>query len=71
MLITECVRATSARSKQSIAGITNEAGNVLGMMPHPERCAEEILGNTDGLAMFAGLVEASVEMMAPTSEARR
>ena len=58
-------------SSRSIAGITNEGGNVLGMMPHPERSAEEILGNTDGLAMFAGLVEASVEMMAPSSEARR
>jgi phosphoribosylformylglycinamidine synthase I len=58
-------------SSRSIAGITNEGGNVLGMMPHPERSAEEILGNTDGLAMFAGLVEASMEMMAPSSEARR
>ena len=58
-------------SSRSIAGVTNEDGNVLGMMPHPERCAEEILGNRDGLAMFASLVEASVEMMAPSSEARR
>ncbi len=45
-------------SARNIAGVTNERGNVLGMMPHPERCAEEILGNTDGLAFFAGLVEA-------------
>ena len=40
-------------SQRDIAGITNEAGNVLGLMPHPERCAEEILGNRDGLAIFA------------------
>jgi phosphoribosylformylglycinamidine synthase subunit PurQ / glutaminase len=58
-------------SSRSIAGVTNEDGNVLGMMPHPERCAEEILGNRDGLAMFAGLVESSIEMMTSSSEARR
>ena len=43
-------------SARAIAGVTNEGGNVLGMMPHPERCAEEVLGNSDGLALFAGLV---------------
>lgn len=43
-------------SARSIAGITNEAGNVLGMMPHPERAAEEVLGCTDGLALFAEAV---------------
>lgn len=43
-------------SARGIAGIVNSAGNVLGMMPHPERCAEQILGNTDGLAFFSGLV---------------
>lgn len=40
-------------SARAIAGICNEAGNVLGLMPHPERGAKEILGNDDGLAMFA------------------
>ncbi len=45
-------------SARDIAGIANDRGNILGMMPHPERCAEEILGNTDGLALFSGLVEA-------------
>lgn len=40
-------------SARAIAGITNEGGNVLGMMPHPERAAEEVLGCTDGLALFA------------------
>lgn len=50
-------------SARNIAGITNEGGNVLGLMPHPERCAEEVLGNTDGLAFFAGLVEAAQPRM--------
>lgn len=45
-------------SRRAIAGITNDRGNVLGLMPHPERCAEAILGNEDGLAMFAGTVGA-------------
>lgn len=42
----------------NIAGILNEARNVLGMMPHPERLADPALGGTDGRAMFDGLVEA-------------
>ncbi len=41
-----------------IAGIRNAQGNVLGMMPHPERCAEEALGNEDGRLILASLVEA-------------
>ena len=45
-------------SMRSIAGICNERGNVLGLMPHPERCAEEVLGNTDGLPLFASAVGA-------------
>ena len=51
-------------SSRAIAGVCNAEGNVLGMMPHPERCAEEILGNTDGLALFASLVEAAVDAAA-------
>ena len=43
---------------RAIAGIANASGNVLGLMPHPERCSEPILGNTDGLALLAGAVEA-------------
>ncbi|MGB3299144.1 MAG: phosphoribosylformylglycinamidine synthase subunit PurQ [Phormidesmis sp.] len=43
-------------SIHNIAGICNRAGNVLGMMPHPERAADAALGNTDGLALFAGLI---------------
>ncbi|HEY2807109.1 MAG TPA: phosphoribosylformylglycinamidine synthase subunit PurQ [Gemmatimonadales bacterium] len=38
---------------RDIAGIRNAEGNVVGMMPHPERVVEPILGSTDGLAMFA------------------
>lgn len=45
----------------NIAGICNEGRNVFGMMPHPERAAESILGNTDGYAMFASLVQKSAE----------
>jgi phosphoribosylformylglycinamidine synthase subunit PurQ / glutaminase len=41
----------------SIAGIVNEAGNVLGMMPHPENHVEPIMGSTDGRGLFAGLAE--------------
>ena len=41
----------------AIAGIVNEAGNVLGMMPHPENHVEATMGCTDGRGLFAGLVE--------------
>jgi phosphoribosylformylglycinamidine synthase len=40
----------------NIAGVCNEKGNVLGMMPHPERCGEGILGNTDGYILFESMV---------------
>ncbi len=46
-------------SLNNIAGICNRAGNVLGMMPHPERAADAALGNTDGLALFEGLLQAA------------
>ena len=42
----------------SIAGICNERGNVLGMMPHPERCSEKILGNEDGKLIFESIIKA-------------
>ena len=44
----------------NIAGITNAAGNVLGMMPHPERCCEEILGGIDGKYIFESMLSRSV-----------
>ena len=43
-------------SSHNIAGIVNEAGNVLGMMPHPERCCEEIMGGTDGRIIFQSIL---------------
>jgi phosphoribosylformylglycinamidine synthase subunit PurQ / glutaminase len=45
-------------SARNIAGILNEAGNVLGMMPHPERAVEAAHGLTDGRRLFEGLLEA-------------
>ena len=42
-------------SERGIAGIVNEAGNVLGLMPHPERAAEREVGGTDGLRLFRSL----------------
>jgi phosphoribosylformylglycinamidine synthase len=44
-------------SARNIAGILNEAGNVLGMMPHPERAVEPAHGLTDGRRLFEGLLE--------------
>lgn len=43
-------------SLDNIAGIMNDKGNVLGMMPHPERCAEELLGNEDGRVIFQSMI---------------
>jgi phosphoribosylformylglycinamidine synthase len=41
----------------NIAGICNKNGNVFGMMPHPERASEDILGNDDGRIIFESLIE--------------
>lgn len=43
-------------SARDIAGITNGAGNVLGMMPHPERAVDPVHGGTDGLGVFESLL---------------
>lgn len=43
-------------SLNNIAGIISENGNILGMMPHPERCAESILGSLDGEMLFKSLL---------------
>ena len=40
----------------NIAAVCNDKGNVLGMMPHPERCGEDILGGTDGYTLFESLI---------------
>ncbi len=44
-------------SVENIAGIVNKEGNVLGMMPHPERRMEELLGGADGVDLFASVCE--------------
>jgi len=44
-------------SLYNIAGIQNIKRNILGMMPHPERAADEILGNTDGIKILSSVVE--------------
>jgi phosphoribosylformylglycinamidine synthase subunit PurQ / glutaminase len=48
-------------SLNHIAGICNEQGNVLGLMPHPERASDSMLGCTDGLLLFQALIGQSVE----------
>lgn len=45
-------------SARDIAGIVNDAGNVLGLMPHPERLIDDALGGSDGRRLFEGLVAA-------------
>ncbi len=45
-------------SMENIAGIVNEGGNVLGLMPHPERVVDPLLGSTDGKALFESLKSA-------------
>ncbi len=43
-------------SADNIAGVCNEAGNVFGLMPHPERCAEPVLGSEDGLGIWQAII---------------
>jgi phosphoribosylformylglycinamidine synthase len=47
-------------SSRSIAGIANRAGNVVGIMPHPERASDELLGSTDGQVLLASLLDAAI-----------
>ena len=44
-------------SVNNIAGIVNAQGNVLGMMPHPERCCEQVVGGTDGALIFNSIID--------------
>ncbi len=46
-------------SLDAIAGVANEAGNVVGLMPHPERASAAVLGSTDGLVLLRSLVGAA------------
>jgi phosphoribosylformylglycinamidine synthase len=45
-------------SLDNIAGVRNEAGNVVGLMPHPERAMDALLGSTDGLVLFESVLAA-------------
>lgn len=63
IVFTYCDEAGNVNAKTNpngsllnIAGICNKKRNVLGMMPHPERCSEEILGGTDGKLIFDSLI---------------
>lgn len=49
-------------SIENIAGISNKNGNVMGMMPHPERAADENLLNTDGLALFKSVLNSAIRI---------
>ena len=49
---------TDDRSNPNIAGICDRTGKVVGMMPHPERASDALLGGTDGLKLFEGLLAA-------------
>ena len=51
-------------SLRDIAGIVNRRGNVLGMMPHPERAGEALLGGDDGLVLWRGVIEAGMVAVA-------
>jgi phosphoribosylformylglycinamidine synthase I len=51
-------------SLNNIAGITNEGRNVMGMMPHPERCCESLVGGVDGLAIFESLLATAIPELA-------
>jgi phosphoribosylformylglycinamidine synthase I len=44
-------------SMSNIAGIINERGNVIGLMPHPERCSDEVLRHTDGKKFFQSIID--------------
>jgi len=54
-------------SVDDIAGITNAAGNVVGLMPHPERASDPLLGSTDGRVLLAALISAAGARMAVPS----
>lgn len=60
-------------SLSNIAGIVNEHGNVLGMMPHPERAADPLLRHTDGQKIFQSLIEYVLgeQMLMPVGAERR
>lgn len=61
---TTTLEANPNGSLNNIAGICNRNGNVLGMMPHPERAADASIGDTDGLALFQSVLTSAVGAIA-------
>ncbi len=53
-------------SARDIAGVLDESGRVCGLMPHPERASEPILGSDDGMLLFRSLVESAAETASPS-----
>lgn len=64
---TATLEANPNGSTANIAGVANEAGNVVGLMPHPERCSEELLGGTDGRPVLEALTGVRHTDRAPAS----
>jgi phosphoribosylformylglycinamidine synthase len=60
----ETKEANPNGAEMNIAGICNRGRNVFGMMPHPERASEVILGNMDGKVMFESMVSMTTASMA-------
>ncbi|MFQ5770624.1 MAG: phosphoribosylformylglycinamidine synthase I, partial [bacterium] len=58
-------------SLENIAGIMNTTGNVMGMMPHPDRCAEEILTSADGLKIFESIIAGELTRVSKKPEMSR
>jgi nitroreductase len=56
-------RIRQGNTERNIAGVCNRAGNVFGLMPHPERAADILLGNTDGAALLATWIGALEEVV--------
>ena len=59
-------RSNPNGSRRNIAGICNRERNVLGMMPHPERCCDPLVGGEDGLAIFRSILDFT-ERVSPTA----
>ncbi len=57
-------RANPNGSLRAIAGVSNAAGNVAGLMPHPETAVETVLGSDDGLGIIRSLVDSAAERAA-------
>ncbi len=57
-------------SAENIAGIVNRAGNVFGLMPHPERACDPLLGSEDGKLIFQSLIESAGKKSGPSSRSR-